>query len=233
MCHKIISLFIVISIILYPLNFSNSYELNQFKISKDNNIIIINDFNKINKSINLTASASFIHKSISKNIINMSSSFLDVFDTNSESLTKVKKIITPISEEELKFILSETHIKVFNKPAPDKRIHMAWAQIAIENGRGKKVYNHNLGNIGTDPINPKGSYYKVAGSKFRSFTSFEDGAIHYWQHLKKRCSSSLRYFDLGDPYTASLALNKCGYYRSDIKFYQKNLSSLYFESIKK
>jgi hypothetical protein len=153
-------------------------------------------------------------------------------ETDSKKL-RVKKILTEISETDLKELLAKTHLEVFNKPASDKRIHMAWAQIAFENGRGKKVYNYNLGNIGGHPTTPVLPYYRVAGSRFRSFESFEEGAKFYWQHLKERCSGALPYFDLGDPYTASIALGKCGYYRSDVEHYLKNLSSLYFESYKK
>jgi hypothetical protein len=146
---------------------------------------------------------------------------------------KVSKVKTNISEQDLLAVLRESHTEVFGRPPNKARIHMAWAQIAFENGRGKKVYNHNLGNIGGNPIKPVKSYYMVSGYRFRSFKNFNDGAKYYWKIIKNRCPSSLAYFDAGDPHMASVALKRCGYYRADLEHYSKNLSSLFFESYKK
>lgn len=160
-------------------------------------------------------------------------SILKYFSSLKPKKLKVPKVETQISERDLLIILRESHIEIFKKQANKARIHMAWAQIAFENGRGKKVYNHNLGNIGSHPIKPVKSYYMVSGSRFRSFKSFHDGAKYYWKIIKDRCSSSLAYFDSGDPHMASVALRRCGYYRADLEHYSKNLSSLFFESYKK
>lgn len=213
MWHRMIIYFIVFSVCLYPIHVSKSSELSN-SIIKEQVIVSLPMEEKIELPI----------QSVENNLVKK--------ETDSKKL-RVKKILTEISETDLKELLAKTHLEVFNKPASDKRIHMAWAQIAFENGRGKKVYNYNLGNIGGHPTTPVLPYYRVAGSRFRSFESFEEGAKFYWQHLKERCSGALPYFDLGDPYTASIALGKCGYYRSDVEHYLKNLSSLYFESYKK
>lgn len=155
-----------------------------------------------------------------------------ITETDSNKL-KVKKVKTIISDEELKQVLDEAHMDVFHEQASESRINMAWAQISFENGRGKQVYNYNLGNVGPNPIKPKRPYYVVAGYKFRSFKSFKDGARCYWITLKERCSGSLKFFDAADPFTASLSLQRCGYYRADLDHYSKNLSSLFWTMHKK
>lgn len=146
---------------------------------------------------------------------------------------KVSKVRTEISENELKLILKESHADIFGFHPSQARLHMAWAQIAFENGRGKKVFNHNLGNIGGHPIKPIKHYYVISGHRFRSFENFNDGAKSYWKHLKNRCSAALNSFDSGDPHMVSHHLQRCGYYRANINHYSQNLASLYFESIKK
>jgi hypothetical protein len=140
---------------------------------------------------------------------------------------EVKKEKTEISEQYLKNILRSSHLEVFNKEPSINRINMATSQIFFENGAGKVVYNHNLGNIGGNPLYPKGPYYKISGSRFRAFPSFKDGAKCYWITLKNKCSSALNQFDNGDTYLASLHLQKCGYYRADFDHYYKNLNSIF------
>lgn len=215
MWYKLITYIAIFAIIFYPVNNSRSFE--SYKIEP------VKEY----KSIKTTyckpkeTQANSLKESIKEPAKDISLNNL-----------KNKKFLTEINEEELKEVLAKAHIAVFHKPASAKRIHMAYAQIAFENGKGKKVYNYNLGNIGGNYKSPTEPYYKVAGSRFKSFNSFYEGAIDYWLHLKSRCSMSLNYFDAGDPYTASISLKNCGYFRADLKFYQKNLSSLYYQSIK-
>ena len=136
---------------------------------------------------------------------------------------------THISQDELVEVLEESYYDTFKSKPNHNTINMAWAQIAFENGRGEKVYNFNLGNIGANPLRPIRPYYKIAGSRFRSFPSFKDGARCYWTTLKERCSGALKHFAAGDPYSASLALQRCGYYRAEFDHYYLNLKSLYYE----
>lgn len=148
-----------------------------------------------------------------------------------DSLEMIKKK-TPIQELELKTILQESHLQVFGKPGSINRINMAWAQIAFENGRGKLVYNHNLGNIGTHVRKSIKPYYKVADSRFISFLSFKEAATAYWQVLKNNCPGSLKSFDLGDPKSSSIMLKKCKYYTLDSETYFFSLNSLFSYSFK-
>lgn len=223
---------LLIFIFLYPIHVLNFYKFQTYSIKAESNFQ--------NTKVNSNEPVIFNERSFPKNNLQIlgkefSSLWKKLPTPTAPKIKqlKVKKSQTIIDEQTLKNILIKTHLEVFNKPASSNRIHMAWAQIAFENGRGIKVYNYNLGNIGGEPVKPTKPYYKVAGSRFRSFNSFEEGARYYWSHLKERCSSSLHYFDNGDPYTAGLSLGRCGYYRSAIDFYQKNLASLYYESYKK
>ena len=224
MWYRFIQYMILFTLILYPIHTSRSAEpiktIGSFK----------NDFNQVS----IIVSNSLPEKQEDKIVILPESKefFEPIIETSLKKL-KVKKVKTVIEEEELKQVLRESHIDIFNKPANENKIHMAWAQIAFENGRGKKVYNYNLGNVGGNPEKPIRHYYMVAGYRFRSFQNFKDGARCYWQILKERCSGSLKFFDAGDPYTASLYLRRCGYYRADVGHYSKNLSALFFESYKK
>ena len=157
---------------------------------------------------------------------------LSMFSNTGEckNYLELPKYQTVVGRHELKKVLSNTHQKVFGKPANKNRIDMAWAQIAFENGRGSHIYNYNLGNIGL--LNNIGTkpYYVTGGSKFLSFSSLEEGAIAYWSTLKEMCYFSLGYFDIGDSVGAANALKKCNYYRADLEVYSKNLRFLFFES---
>ncbi len=148
-----------------------------------------------------------------------------------DSMLKVKKVNTPIGQVELLDVLRESHVRVIGVEPNEKRVTMAWAQVAFENGRGKKVFNHNLGNIGTSTP-PKNSYYVVSGYQFKDFSDFQEGADAYWRTMKRMCKGALPAFDAGDPTSASIALRRCGYYRADVGHYTKNLTSLYYQGIK-
>lgn len=223
MWYRFIQSMILCTFIMYPIHTSRSAEpiktIGSFK----------NDFNKVS----ISDSVSVVEKPAKQEIALSEEEFFEsIIETDPKKL-KVKKNKTIIEEEELKQVLRESHVDIFKKPASENKIHMAWAQIAFENGRGKKVYNYNLGNVGGNPEKPIRHYYMVAGYRFRSFQNFKDGARCYWQILKERCSGSLKFFEAGDPYTASLYLRRCGYYRADVEHYSKNLSALFFESYKK
>lgn len=146
-----------------------------------------------------------------------------------EKYLRVRKVQTPISQEELHVVLREAHVNVLGHEPNDNRVAMAWAQVAFENGRGKKVFNHNLGNTGAHPTAPKNAFYKVSGSRFRAHPNFQEGAEHYWETILKMCSGVLPAFDAGDPITASIILRRCGYYRAPVEHYSVSLSSLFFE----
>ncbi len=145
---------------------------------------------------------------------------------------ELKKTQTSIQVSSLKEVLRDTHVEVFGDSASVAKINMAWAHIAIENGRGKLVYNYNLGNIGTHATKATVPFYKVAGSRFRSFLSFKEGARTYWKLLKNKCRIALFYFNAGDAKSAAFSLKNCGYYVSDAQEYYMGMQSLFVETSK-
>jgi len=132
---------------------------------------------------------------------------------------------TPLERQEIVVALIDSHQEVFDAVAKENRIAMAWAQIALENGHGKKVYNYNLGNIGASTKEP---YYILGGSRFKSLPSANDGAVFYWKTLKKMCPGVLNVFDQGNAKHAANKLYNCGYFRSDPDDYGDKLKSLYY-----
>ena len=139
------------------------------------------------------------------------------------------KVSTPVSQEQLVFVLEASHNRVFGKPPRASKLAMGWAQVSLENGRGKYIYNNNIGNIG--PVRKSQDYYNHLGSRgypYRSFKTLEDGADAYWKVVKK-CQVAVQAFDSGDPWQAAKALKSCNYYKAPLEDYNKNLSSLYHE----
>lgn len=135
------------------------------------------------------------------------------------------KIQTPLSPIQLAETLKKTHYSVFGTYPNKSRLAMAWAQIALENGRGNNVYNHNLGNIGSGKKEP---HYKIVGVKFKSFSSFGEGGSAYWQLLQNRCPYALRSFNWGDTNATAKYLRSCGYYRANVQIYQNGMRNLYY-----
>lgn len=142
-----------------------------------------------------------------------------MFSLNGET----PRIATPLSEEQLMLELQESYLLVFNTPPTKQELKIAWAQISFENGRGKKIFNNNFGNIGAGR---KDSHYKLGPALFRSNISPRDGAKKYWQHLQKKCPNTLKAFKSGNASIVSRGLKSCGYYKTSIEHYSMNLASL-------
>lgn len=134
-----------------------------------------------------------------------------------------EKQSTPIGDQELMQVLQEAHVQVFGRRASRARLAMAWGQIALENGRGKAVFNHNLGNIGPFRGRP---YYKLGPSRFRSFGGFPEAARVYWELLRDRCSAAMHSFDAMDAEYTARMLRRCGYHGADVEAYARGLNSL-------
>lgn len=141
-----------------------------------------------------------------------------------------EKINTKLNTEELISVLKTSHYISFGKEPSNNRLAMAWAQVSLENGQGNHIYNYNLGNIGASN---NILHYKVAGSKFRSFSSFIEGGKAYWKHLNDNCQKALLLFDSGDVKVVSAHLKKCNYYKVDEKHYSNLMKTLYNIGLKK
>ncbi len=136
---------------------------------------------------------------------------------------------TPIGEPELAAVLRDGHNAVFGYFPSKKRLAVGWAQVALENGRGKKTFNHNLGKITSFGTRP----YYVQKHRFRAHNNFREGAEDYWRVVNKMCKRALPHFDKGDPYTAAQILSSCGYYEADKYKYGKSMQWLYNYANKK
>ena len=143
-----------------------------------------------------------------------------------------KRVITPASKTVLINALYDGHKKVFKTTPNYKRLAMALAQINLENGHGKKIYNHNLGNVGPRRAQ-KVPYFILGGSKFMAHKSFLQGAVGYWHHLKVVCSGALPYFSTGRPVVAGYRLRACNYYTSPKVKYSRLLNILYQSAFKR
>lgn len=144
---------------------------------------------------------------------------------NNKNLIVPKKI-TPATKVVLINALYNGYIKVFNKKPSLNMLSMSLAQINLENGHGKVIYNHNLGNVGPT-YKEKVPYFILGPTKYKAHNSFTAGAIGYWSHLKHVCSSALPYFDKGNAYTASYVLRACNYYGAPKSKYAKVMAQLF------
>jgi hypothetical protein len=140
---------------------------------------------------------------------------------------RVPMVNTPISREDLAYVLLEGHITELGGKPSLSRLAMGWAQVALENGNGKYSYNHNLGNIG--PSKPDQSWYlsRLDGNFYKSFDTFEDAAETYWYQIQ-HCTGVLQQFDYGNATVAAAQLRGCGYFGADLKLYTKGMIDLYW-----
>ena len=136
---------------------------------------------------------------------------------------------TPVTRTQLLSVLRDSHQSVFGFLPTTQRLAMAWAQVALENGQGKYVYDNNVGNVA--PYRADQPFYIVnKNTKYRAFDTLEEGAGEYW-HVVGGCKGALAAFDAGQPSTASQRLQKCGYFEADIEPYTNGMKSLYNEAV--
>jgi len=145
---------------------------------------------------------------------------------------KDKKVLTQLSQFEIAEVLCKSHTELYGKAPSKNRLALAWSQIALENNRGKNIWNYNLGNQGPFRMDQTYYHHKMHGWPYRSFEDFNSSAKSYWRVIEN-CKMASIAFDKGDPIWASRALKGCNYYSSDQKEYSKVLSSLYYEARKK
>lgn len=117
---------------------------------------------------------------------------------------------TPMSDLELARALLAGHRAVFKKMPSGHRIGVAWAQTALETGRGSRARGYNIGNLDNGRAR---------------FKSAKDGAVAYWKAISK-CAPALGYFDVNDAHGAGLQLARCGYYVASPEQYAAGMASL-------
>jgi hypothetical protein len=143
-----------------------------------------------------------------------------------------KRALTPTDKATLITALKSGYIQVFNKPPNNNTLAMSLAQVNLENAHGKKVYNHNLGNVGPR-FGQKVPFFILGGSKFIAHKSFHGGAVAYWTHLKVVCSGALPYFSKGYPAVAGYVLRSCNYYTAPKQHYTRILAALFPKALKR
>lgn len=130
---------------------------------------------------------------------------------------------TPLGEAALFSVLERTAGRVSRQ-----RVLFVWALVALENARGSKVFNGNLGNVG--PSSRRARRFLLRdGGYYQAFASPRAGAVRLWQVLN-RCSAAMASFDAGDGMAGATSLRRCGYHRTDPKRYGAALRSLYWEA---
>jgi hypothetical protein len=159
-------------------------------------------------------------------IVNVSmvvgSSYADDANPLRQAMTR-----TSMSRTEIVSTLRDAHVRVFGEAPSTNRLAMAWAQVALENGHGEHVFNHNMGNVSASSRDQP-TYYSASDKHvYRSFETFIDGAIAYWEVIK-RCTAGIARFDWGNPTDAAVQLQRCGYFEADLDKYTVMLSSLFF-----
>ena len=145
------------------------------------------------------------------------------------STTYRPQTLTPMSEVQVMEALREGHVAFFGTEPSKQRLNTAWAQVALENGQGSRIYNYNFGMIGGSKKEP---YFFINGHPLKANDSARDGTILYWKTIKKMCSSVLPYFDVGDPKGAAYQLYRCRYYSADRNDYARGMNQLYWRALK-
>lgn len=138
---------------------------------------------------------------------------------------KNSKRLTPITGIQLLRVLRDSHVEHFGYNPSVNRLAMAWSQVALENGQGKFLWNHNIGNIG--PGSSEHEYYIHSDyTSYRSFSGFGAGGVAYWKTIG-RSQMILRQFDQGDPASTAISLRNSGYYGADLEQYSQGMIGLY------
>lgn len=169
----------------------------------------------------------------------------------------VQRVATPSTEAEIVSAIKQAWTKVFGNKATVGQVGKTWAQIAVETGRGKSMFNYNVGNITWTP-NHNGDYYITTDSmtvnnnpanrrwykaKMRAYSNLYEGVADYLTLLKNRGpvasaleSGTVKDFSYAlasvhyyDPYTRDDYTDKSG---KKVMGYTSSLASIYKEFLK-
>lgn len=148
---------------------------------------------------------------------------------------------TPLTEAELAAALEHGHHLVFEEAPSRERLGCAWAQVALENGRGSAIYCNNFGNVSgfgawagrfyvfvvAERVSKNPDVWKTLRMKFRAYDDPVQGAADYWRILRGRYASALALFDAGSPDAGARELARLGYFTAHVEPYAKAMASLY------
>lgn len=155
---------------------------------------------------------------------------------------------TPLSDTALANVLRAGYHQAFGSDPTAEVLANGWAQVALETGRGQKIYNNNFGNIKatddwiksgqpyavkeTSEFTSSGKHYKDL-AKWKAYPSPEAGAAGYWKLIGNRYKKAMDWMAAGDPQSATVALAMNKYFTADIGKYAKGVGSLYNEFMNK
>lgn len=153
----------------------------------------------------------------------------------------VPRTATPLSQVDLAKVLIRGHELAFGEKPTELRMSVAWAHIALENGRGKEIYCNNFGNIVGGAASWTGQYYvrpvrervkrdpdvwKYMPVKFRAYPTAEEGAKAYWELIQSRYPEALNYFDSGYAFEAGRKLAAKNYATAQVEPYALAMGKL-------
>ncbi len=151
---------------------------------------------------------------------------------------------TIISEVDIIHAVKQAYHTLFGYDVSLDTLSILCAQIFLECGRGKQLYNFNLGNIKRrqgklwtwypcgELIN--GVYQKFVPphvqTHFSAYESLPDAALEHLMFLNRdRYKASLAQANCGNPIEYCVELHKAGYYTATVERYSKTLISLFEE----
>ena len=152
---------------------------------------------------------------------------------------------TDVSQENVIDAIVTVWQEKFGKLPFKEQVAILLAQISLETGNMKRMYNFNVGNITTDGKSHKyyddlttkeqvaPGQYQYLNLKYRAYPTLLDGVKDYINFLSSsKRASAWNYIENPDPVSYSKALKDLGYYTADEIRYTKPLVSL-FETFSK
>lgn len=131
-------------------------------------------------------------------------------------------------------VLATAYRNVLQKDATPETLAMAWAQVSLETGRTRHMYNWNVANI-TASKRYRGCVHRLElpASEppwYRAYRSDVAGAEDYWRLLARSYPESLAAFGTGDAKLAAKRLKAEGpFYTAPEAGYGDALALLYRE----
>jgi hypothetical protein len=152
---------------------------------------------------------------------------------------RVPKTHTPLSAAGLMNALAWGHEAYFGVQPTKARLSVAWAHVAIENGRGAELYCNNFGNI--TGFRWPGAVYAITVEErdietnewapkemlFRAHGTPQSGSASYWDVLHKDYGEAIPLFDLGRPFEAALKLGELVWFTETPEQYASRMTRVH------
>lgn len=156
-------------------------------------------------------------------------------------MSRVERVRTPVSQEQLSNALIEAWRQLFSNEPTKEQILLILAHNAIETGHRQSMWNYNIGNITTggkssdyfDGLKTKEQMspgkWEEKYLKYKAYPSLLAGAIGYLKFLStnKRYGNAWKHILNPDPIAYSKELKKAKYYTVDEEPYTKSLKSAF------